>query len=74
MSLWETDLADSDLVYAFLSPEPMPALFEKARRQMKPGSLFVSNSFAVPDVEADEVWELSDRRGTRLYLYGMGGG
>ncbi|WP_377288991.1 hypothetical protein [Rhizobium sp. SG2393] len=74
VSLWETDLGDSDLVYAFLSPEPMPALFEKARRQMKPGSLFVSNSFAVPEVEADEVWELSDRRGTRLYLYGMGGG
>ncbi|SIQ09270.1 hypothetical protein SAMN05880582_101696 [Rhizobium sp. RU20A] len=74
VSLWETDLGTTDLVYAFLSPEPMPALFAKARAEMKPGSLFVSNSFAVPEVEPDEVWELQDRRGTRLYLYGMGGG
>ena len=38
---------------------------------MKPGSLLVSNSFAVPGVEATEIWELADRRKTRLYLYEM---
>ncbi|MBC7282355.1 hypothetical protein [Hoeflea sp.] len=72
--IWAADIAGEDIVYAFLSPEPMPALYEKARREMKPGSLLVSNSFAVPDVEADEVWELPDRRKTRLYLYEMKGG
>jgi hypothetical protein len=36
---------------------------------MKPGSLLVSNSFPVPSIDADEVWELSDRRKTKLYLY-----
>jgi hypothetical protein len=67
--IWSTDLSGEDLVYAFLSTEPMPALFDKARAEMKPGSLLVSNSFPVPSIDADEVWELSDRRRTKLYLY-----
>ena len=72
--IWSADISSEDIVYAFLSPEPMPALYDKARREMKAGSLLVSNSFAVADVEADEIWELADRRGTRLYLYEMKGG
>jgi len=71
--IWTADIASEDVVYAFLSPEPMPALFEKAKREMKPGSLLVSNSFAVPGVEPAEIWELSDGRRTRLYLYEMAG-
>ncbi|MGJ8570107.1 MAG: hypothetical protein ACSHXI_05310 [Hoeflea sp.] len=71
--IWKADIGREDVVYAFLSPEPMPALFEKATREMKPGSLLVSNSFAVPGVEPSEIWELSDRRKTRLYLYEMAG-
>lgn len=71
--LWTTDLSEVDLVYAFLSPEPMPALYAKAKSEMRPGSLLVSNSFAVPDVEPTEVWELSDRRKTELFLYVMPG-
>lgn len=69
--IWSADISDADIVYAFLSPEPMPQLFDKARREMKPGSLLVSNSFAVPGVDATEIWELVDRRKTRLYLYEM---
>ncbi|WP_420409763.1 hypothetical protein [Hoeflea sp.] len=67
--IWTTDLAKEDLVYAFLSTEPMAALYDKARSGMKPGSLLVSNSFPVPSVKPDEVWELPDRRRTKLYLY-----
>lgn len=69
--IWSTDVSDKDIVYVFLSPEPMPQLYAKAQREMKPGSLLVSNSFAVPGVEAAEIWELADRRKTRLYLYEM---
>ena len=72
--IWSTDLSGHDIVYAFLSTEPMPALYEKARGEMKPGSLLVSNSFPVPGIAASEIWELADRRKTRLYLYEMGEG
>ena len=44
------DLSNADVVYAFLSPEPMPALWEKARQEMRSGALLVSNSFEVPSV------------------------
>lgn len=70
--LWRADVSKEDVVYAFLSPEPMPALWQKLSTEMKPGSLFVSNSFAVPDREPDETWTLSDGRKTVLYLYAMG--
>lgn len=70
--LWTVDLSGFDLVYAFLSPEPMPRLWHKVQREMREGSVFVSNSFAVPDVQPTEVWELSDARQTRLFLYVLG--
>jgi hypothetical protein len=70
--LWTVDLSDVDVVYTFLSPEPMPALYKKAKAEMKPGSLLVSNSFAVEGIEPQEVWELPDRRRTQLFLYRMG--
>ncbi len=67
--LWRSDLACYDLVYAFLSPAPMAALWVKVQQEMRPGSLFVSNSFAVPDVQASGVIEVDDARQTRLYCY-----
>ena len=66
---WRANLAEYDVVYAFLSPAPMPALWDKVQREMHSGSLFISNSFPVPGVEADQVIEIGDARGTRLYCY-----
>ena len=49
-NLWKTDLSDADMVYAYLSPAPMAALWEKARAEMRPGSLLVSFRFIIPGV------------------------
>ena len=67
--LWKTSLRDYNFVYAFLSTEPMPRLWQKIQAEMQPGSVFVSNSFAVPDIDPSEIWELSDPRQTRLFIY-----
>ncbi|WP_321276837.1 hypothetical protein [Thiomicrorhabdus indica] len=67
--LWKYPLIEYDFVYAFLSTEPMPRLWEKVVEEMPVGSWFVSNSFPVPGVEPTEIWQLSDRRETILYLY-----
>ena len=48
--LWSTDLSGHDVVYAYLSPAPMASLWEKARREMRPGSLLVSFRFIIPGV------------------------
>ncbi len=69
--IWSLDLGDFDVVYCFLSPLPMPALHEKARREMRPGSLLISNSFDVPGHPADETVTVEDRRQTRLHLWRM---
>ncbi len=69
--LWRRPLADQDVVFAFLSPRVMPRLREKARAEMRPGSLLVSSSFPVPDTPPEQVVEVADRRGTRLYCYRM---
>ena len=68
-SLWNVDIRDADVVYVFLSPVPMPALWDKARREMKEGALLVSNSFVIPGVPADRVIEIDDARGSRLHVW-----
>lgn len=67
--IWQTDISQEDLVYVFLSPVPMPSIWRKACMEMKAGSWLVSNSFAIPDVEPEEIWELPDGRQTQLWLY-----
>ena len=66
---WQQRLAPFDIVYAFLSPVPMTRLINKARTEMRPGTLLVSNNFAVPGVAADLVVTVADRRATQLYCY-----
>lgn len=69
MDIWKTDLSYYDVVYAFLSTEPMSKLWQKVQDEMQPGSVFVSNSFQVPDIEPTEIWELADSRQTKLFIY-----
>jgi len=68
-SIWSQRLSDFDVIYAFLSPAPMPRLWAKLVREARQPMLLISNSFAVPDVEPDEVIELDDARRTELFLY-----
>jgi hypothetical protein len=68
-SLWDEDLSAYEVVYAYLSPAPMAQLWEKAVREMRPGSLFISNTFAVPGVEPDETVELNDLSHARLLIW-----
>ena len=41
-------LSDYDLVFAYLSPAAMPALWLQLQRELVPGALFVSCEFCVP--------------------------
>jgi hypothetical protein len=68
---WDDHLAAYDVVYAFLSPPAMPRLWQKARAEMRPGSLLVSNSFPIPDATPQQVVEVADRRHTHLYCYAL---
>jgi hypothetical protein len=77
-NLWDVDLARYDIVYAYLSPAPMARLWDKALLEMKPGSLFISNTFAITDADAgfdaDEVVDITrpgDLAQARLLIWRM---
>ncbi|MCX7897261.1 MAG: class I SAM-dependent methyltransferase [Rhodocyclaceae bacterium] len=66
---WQEPLASYDLVYAFLSPAPMAALWAKSCAEMKDESLLVSNSFPIPGVAPEEVIEVGGQKNGRLFFY-----
>ena len=68
-SLWNADLAQYDVVFAYLSPVPMAALWEKVQREMRPGSRFISNTFAVSTVPPDQVVQVADMHESTLYVW-----
>ncbi len=77
-NLWDANLAEYDIVYAYLSPAPMARLWDKALLEMKPGSLFISNTFAISDADAgfdaDEIIDITkpgDLTHARLLLWRM---
>ncbi|MCO6430519.1 MAG: hypothetical protein J5J00_06630 [Deltaproteobacteria bacterium] len=67
-SFWNADFSVYQLVYAFLSPEPMEELWKKVKSEMKPASIFISNSFQVPAAPNQEI-EIGDRRRCKLLIY-----
>jgi SAM-dependent methyltransferase len=69
---WEgVDLADYDLVFAFLSPAAMPPLWAQACTQMRPGTLLVSCEFEIP---GKRPWRsLDPPGGRRLLVWRMAG-
>ncbi|UTY58838.1 class I SAM-dependent methyltransferase [Massilia sp. erpn] len=48
------DFAHFDMVFAYLSPAAMPALWKKAKTEMRQGSLLISYEFEIPYCEADK--------------------
>ncbi|RIL06026.1 MAG: hypothetical protein DCC75_11195 [Proteobacteria bacterium] len=65
---WRLSLSEFDFVYAFLAPPPMRRVWEKAAHEMRPGSIFMSNSFDVGEMESKKV-ELNYGRQTCLYIH-----
>ena len=66
---WKHSLSEYDVVFAFLSPVPMEQLWEKARQEMKPGSLFISYGFPVPEIQPDSVIEIPQSMPSMLYVW-----
>lgn len=60
------DLAQFDVVFAYLSPAAMPALWQKAQREMRPGTLLLSYEFLIPG-EVPHLTVLPHPQGPALY-------
>lgn len=64
------DFSSYDVLFAYLSSAAMPALWEKASIEMRPGTLLISYEFAIPGVAADLVLNV-DPHGALLYVWYM---
>lgn len=70
-SLWDCDLSQYDVVFAYLSPVPMERLWLKARAEMRPGALFISNTFVVLDCPPHETIKVDDLHRSTLFIWKM---
>ncbi|MDD2720500.1 MAG: class I SAM-dependent methyltransferase [Gallionella sp.] len=75
-SIWDDalpacHLAQYDVVFAYLSPVPMERLWHKARAEMRPGSVFISSTFAVPDQQPDQTLSVDDLHHSTLLVWKM---
>jgi SAM-dependent methyltransferase len=70
--LWSVPLGQFDIVYAFLSPVPMPRLGRKAALEMKADGQLIANSFEIPGMAADRVID-GDPAARALYVYTFAG-
>ncbi|HYW49330.1 MAG TPA: class I SAM-dependent methyltransferase [Gemmatimonadaceae bacterium] len=70
-SLWNCDLSSYDVVFAYLSPVPMAALWEKVQHEMRPGSTFISNTFVTPEPPTRTV-TVDDLHHSTLYVWTLG--
>ncbi len=66
---WQHDFSKYDVVYAYLSPIPMESLWQKASKEMRSGSLLISNTFIIPGITPYKSIHLRDFSKSTLYLW-----
>lgn len=68
-SFWQAKWGEYDVVYAFLSPAPMPRLWRAFSAGAGADAVLISNTFAIPGVPANEVLALSGPLQRELLLW-----
>ena len=63
------NFAKQDLIFAFLSPAAMPALYLQAKKQMKSGAILASYRFEIPCAQNESVEEIEISYGKTLYVW-----
>lgn len=66
----QLNFGDYDIVFAYLSPAVMPAIWKKACIEMRPGSLLLSYEFTIADAKPHIITP-QDIRGAVLYGWHM---
>ncbi len=64
----ELDFANYDVIFAYLSPAAMLALWEKSRQEMLPGSLLISLEFEIPGV-TPSLCIAGDKHSPMIYVW-----
>ncbi len=70
-NLWNADLSQYDVVFAYLSPIPMQKLWLKAQAEMRSGSILISSTFTIPDHVPDRTVTVNDLHHSTLLVWHM---
>lgn len=62
-------LGDASVIICYLYPKAMEKLKEKFNQELIPGTLIISNSFAVPGWKPSQVLEIKDMYKSKIYIY-----
>jgi hypothetical protein len=63
------DFAQQDLIFAFLSPAAMPALYLQAKKQMKEGAILASYCFEIPCAHHETIEKIEISYGKTLHIW-----
>jgi hypothetical protein len=69
---FQADLSEAQVVVCYLYPGGMTQLQPKLERELSPGAVVLSNTFALPGWKAEEEVKLDDLYRTPVYRYGWG--
>ncbi len=70
-NLWDADLSQYDVVFAYLSPIPMQKLWLKAQAEMQSGSILISSTFTIPNHAPDKSVTVDDLHQSTLLVWHM---
>jgi len=62
------DFANYDVIFAYLSPAAMRMLWDKASKEMRPGSLLISLEFEIPGVP-ENIRILGNKNTPEIYVW-----
>jgi hypothetical protein len=66
---FKTPLNAADVVVCYLYPGGMMKLKPKFERELKPGAIIISNTFAIPEWKPERIVEPGDMYRTKVYVY-----
>jgi SAM-dependent methyltransferase len=66
---WRMSLTPYTVVYAFLSPEAMPALWHKIKAEMNRGSVLIVHAFAIPHATPEASFRYGPAPSQVIYRY-----
>lgn len=66
---FKESIDDAALVVCYLYPGAMRKLKKKFQNELKPGTLVISNTFAIPGWVPEKVVEVEDLYKTKIYIY-----
>lgn len=66
---FNADLSDAALIVCYLYPAAMRKLKLKFEKELKPGTMIISNTFQIPGWEPTRIITLRDLYKTPIYLY-----